>query len=87
MRFALDKHFEMTLSSPEKGHCAVTFIDITEKVKTIETLRRSEEQFRLAMNVSGDGMWDWSIPIGHISYSPEWAKILGYDCPDDTGNI
>ncbi len=76
---ALDKHFEMTLSSPEKGHCAVTFIDSTEKVKTIETLQRSEQKFRLAMDVTEDGMWDWNIPTGHVSYSPRWAQILGYD--------
>ncbi|HAV10347.1 MAG TPA: hypothetical protein DCX22_01855 [Dehalococcoidia bacterium] len=75
----LSKHLEIMLTSPEKGHCAATFIDTTEKVNQIKSLRQNEEKLRSAMDIAGDGMWDWDVPTGHISYSPRWAELLGFD--------
>lgn len=42
-------------------------------------LQKSEETFRLAMDVTTDGLVDWDIQNNMIYYSPNWAHILGED--------
>jgi PAS domain S-box-containing protein len=46
--------------------------DITEYIK-------SEEQYRLAMEATMDGLWDWDIATNKVYYSPMWANILGLE--------
>ncbi|MFM8444630.1 MAG: PAS domain-containing protein [Methylococcus sp.] len=52
--------------------------DITTLMNTRETLRRSEERFRLAMEATNDGIWDWNIQTGQCYYSPGYFHMLGY---------
>ncbi|MFM8445328.1 MAG: PAS domain S-box protein, partial [Methylococcus sp.] len=42
-------------------------------------LKESEERFRLAMAATKDGLWDWDLPTGRTSYSPGYARMLGYE--------
>lgn len=45
-----------------------------------ERLRqKSEEQYRLAMKVTQDGLWDWDIANEIVTYSPGWGRILDLD--------
>ena len=44
-----------------------------------ETLRKSEERFRLAEAAAGAGSWDWDIASGQIEWSAEQFRILGLD--------
>lgn len=54
-----------------------TIMDISEWKKMEQSLRESEEKYRLAMEVTSDGLWDWDIPTGDVHYSPAWYRILG----------
>jgi PAS domain S-box-containing protein len=54
-----------------------TIVDISEWKRLEQSLRESEERYRLAMEATSDGLWDWDIPSGTVSYSPAWYKILG----------
>src|SRR3954447_15553607 len=42
-------------------------------------LRESEERLRLAQQHAGVGLWDWGIPSGTVSWSPECFALHGLD--------
>ena len=70
-----DRWFEITadpiFDDSENLLGAVCIIsDFTER-------KKSEEQCRLSMEATMDGLWDWDITNNRVSYSPMWLKILG----------
>jgi PAS domain S-box-containing protein len=52
--------------------------DITERKKTEEALRVSEERFALALRAAQEGVWDWNMEAGYVYYSPRYKEMLGY---------
>lgn len=50
--------------------------DISKNIETERALKESEETYRLAMDATTDGLWDWNITTGKVYYSPAWLKIL-----------
>jgi diguanylate cyclase (GGDEF)-like protein/PAS domain S-box-containing protein len=44
-----------------------------------QALAESGERYRLAMEASRDGLWDWDLATPSVYYSPAWAQILGED--------
>ncbi len=64
----------------------LSLTDITDRKKAAVDLQRSEERFKLAMNASQDGIYDWDLDEKTIYYSPGWKRMLGYapeELPDD----
>jgi PAS domain S-box-containing protein len=57
-------------------------LDITERKKTEDALRKSEERFRLTLDATSDGVWDRDLVTGKTYYGENWAKILGYTVED-----
>ncbi len=53
--------------------------DITARKHAEESLRKSEELFRYAMEAAQDGIWDWDLKADNIAYSPAFRQMLGYD--------
>ncbi len=45
-------------------------------------LRASEEQFRLTMEVTSDGLWDWRLLSMQAYYSPSWIRMVGLEDQD-----
>jgi PAS domain S-box-containing protein len=52
--------------------------DITERQKTIEALRASEERYALILKGSSDGFWDWDVIGGAVFFSERWKEMIGY---------
>jgi PAS domain S-box-containing protein len=53
--------------------------DITERKKSEEALRKSEERFELAVRASNEGIWDWDIRAKRVFRSPRVLELLGYE--------
>lgn len=47
--------------------------------KSKNELKISEERYRLVINNTTDGFWDWDILSNKIIYPEEWKIQLGYD--------
>jgi two-component system, sensor histidine kinase len=58
-----------------RTHCILN--DITERKIIEKALQESEYKYRLAMEATQDGLWDWDVTTGDVYYSPSWGRILG----------
>jgi PAS domain S-box-containing protein len=68
-----------------KGFQAVSR-DITERKQTefqreaaLAALEASEKRFKLSMEATSDGLWDWNVKTDESYFSPNYYRMLGYE--------
>lgn len=55
------------------------FADALDEINDIGLqLRRSERRWGLALNATGDGIWEWGAEKDTWYFSPRWKQMLGY---------
>jgi PAS domain S-box-containing protein len=54
-------------------------IDITHRKEIEAALHLSEERWKVALEGSGDGIWDWNAQTGEVFYSIQWKAMLGFE--------
>ncbi len=64
----------MTVSKPDPLQAALA--------AAVQQLHAADEVWKLALEASGDGVWDWHIQAGVELYSAGFLQIYGYS-PDD----
>lgn len=57
--------------------------EIDKRQETQKQLIDSEEKYRLSMQASQVGLWDWDVTSGEVYYSPGWEQILGLEDIDN----
>lgn len=56
--------------------------DITERVRTEEALRQSEQRLQFVLQGSRLGFWDWNLETGEVKRNERWAEMLSYRLED-----
>lgn len=62
-----------------KNYLIGAFRDISERLKSEESLKKSKEQYMLAIEGSQSGIWDWDIVTNELYLAPKWKDILGFE--------
>lgn len=65
----------------------VTLRNVTVLKQAEIARQQSEERLQLALEASGDGLWDWNIPTGEVYYSPQYMQMLGYEVGELPNNL
>jgi diguanylate cyclase (GGDEF)-like protein/PAS domain S-box-containing protein len=61
-----------------QGGMVRTFADVTDYVQAQDRLRETESRWKLALESTGDGVWDWHIPSGVEFYSKRLIEMFGF---------
>jgi PAS domain S-box-containing protein len=61
--------------------------EISDRKDAEQTLQLSQERLQLALEGSGDGLWDWNITTGEVYLSPRWLEMLGYKPDELSGHV
>lgn len=69
----------MNTKKVEDNCLQAIFHDLSDLRTAEQSLRKSEERFRLAVEGSRDGLWDWNLQTGKAYYSDRFATMLGYE--------
>ncbi len=56
----------------------VVWHDLTERKKAEEAERQREKRWLLALDASGDGVWDWDLETNRVFFSARWKAMLGH---------
>nr|WP_242473183.1 EAL domain-containing protein [Rhodoferax fermentans] len=61
------------------GGMVRTFTDVTDYVRTQQALQTNEARWRLALESTGDGLWDLTVPTGEEYLSPGLLRMYGFE--------
>jgi diguanylate cyclase (GGDEF)-like protein/PAS domain S-box-containing protein len=61
-----------------QGGMVRTFADVTDYVQAQAGLQEAESRWKLALESTGDGVWDWHIPSGVEFYSKRLIEMFGF---------
>ena len=61
------------------GGMVRTFTDVTDYVQAQAELRKSEALWKLALENSGDGVWDWHVQGGQEFFSKRLLALYGFE--------
>lgn len=67
-----------TSATGEVQYFSTIMRDISDRKQAEATIRQSEERLQMALEGSGDGLWDWHVPTGEAYFSPRWFEMLDY---------
>ncbi len=59
-----------------------SFTDINARKRSEAQLRETDAVWKLALESTGDGVWDWRIDENIETFSPRYLQMYGYD-PDE----
>jgi PAS domain S-box-containing protein len=89
-----DAHFTISYSPIPEGSAPagvggvlITATETTNRVRTEEALRKSEERYRSAMFLGRIGTWEVDLVKGIRTWTPEGMALFGIDPPGGLGRV
>jgi PAS domain S-box-containing protein len=63
----------------DAGSCkmAILFTDVTDRKRSEQALRESDERVRLATEATGVGIWEWNIADDYMRWDAQMFRIYG----------
>ncbi len=58
--------------------CRSAIIDVTEHKEMERALAKSEERLKLALEASGQAVWDWNLTTGVVEWSERAKTLFGF---------
>ncbi|MCG3114143.1 MAG: PAS domain S-box protein [Candidatus Manganitrophus sp. SA1] len=65
-------------SEPTTTGIVAVVADISDRKKTEEALRKSEERFHLATRATNDAVWDWNLATNALWWNENLQTLFGY---------
>ena len=56
----------------------IVLVDISERRRVEAQLRLSEERWKLALDATGDGVWDWNLSTDAVLFSKRFIELHGH---------
>ena len=53
-------------------------MNITDRKRIEDELKKSEELYRLIIEATNDGIWDWDIKTNHVFFNKRLIQMFGY---------
>lgn len=53
--------------------------DVTDRKRSENALRESDERWQLALRGTNDGLWDWNVKTNEVFFSQQWKAMLGFE--------
>lgn len=63
----------------DDGSMVRTFSDVTDYIQTQKALQTNEARWKLALESTGDGVWDLTVPTGEEYLSPGLLRMYGFE--------
>jgi len=71
--------YKVQVYSPARRFFSTVFVDITKSKSVEKELQESEARFKLAIDGTREGIWDWDLNTGSLFMSKRWKQMLGYE--------
>ena len=71
----------------EDGSMVRTFSDVTDYILTQKALQTNEARWKLALESTGDGVWDLTVQTGEEYLSPSLLRMYGFEEGDLSASI
>ena len=73
----LEKHFRISVFSPNPEQFATVFEDITERKRNEAALMEATQRLELATASASMGVWDWNLQAGTMTWDDRMFELYG----------
>lgn len=75
----LDKYFNVNAYSPSQNYFVTIITDVTFEKKARGKIEKEKQFFKMVVESTISGYWDWDLENDTEYYSPSFKKMLGYN--------